>query len=293
MAAAARAEQQQRDAQAQMKIQRDQLESEHRTQRAKELAATASASAVELKRMLERSAELITAAHFEQALGMLTDARIRTQPYLALQPVPSEISGISYELNWNYESVARIVAARAAAAKLPAQMAAIKAANDQGFYIDAADRCDGLLKSISGLASYSRVVGVDLVAAKRAALGLQHVVAPKAQRQLAAIARREADERAARARVTALAERCGRAPDQLSWNGKSFAVEHYLKEIAHDPGSVDVVECSKAVLTDRCWETKCRYRARNGFGALVSSVGTFRVATSLETPSGRVVGSDD
>ena len=69
--------------------------------------------------------------------------------------------------------------------------------------------------------------------------------------------------------------RCGTGPEALSARGYARA---YLKEVAHDPSSVEMIGCSMPTISNRTscrWKTKCSFRARNGFGALTLQNATF------------------
>ena len=74
---------------------------------------------------------------------------------------------------------------------------------------------------------------------------------------------------------TALLARYGKAPLQTDISGSSIAVKNYLKERLNDPGSLDMVGCTRAELTKGGWQLDCTYRAKNAFGALVKESHTF------------------
>lgn len=61
----------------------------------------------------------------------------------------------------------------------------------------------------------------------------------------------------------------GPKPMPTLWDGTLTAVKHYMSEHAHDPKSVRWDGCTDARATEMGWITRCDYRARNGFGALV------------------------
>jgi hypothetical protein len=93
------------------------------------------------------------------------------------------------------------------------------------------------------------------------------------QAALRAVAQRQrairSDVRAA-AEQQALAEVCGSAPSVGGWDGELIGSEAYMRRTAHDPGSIDVENCSSPILTRRqCWLSVCQVRGRNAFGAMV------------------------
>jgi hypothetical protein len=66
------------------------------------------------------------------------------------------------------------------------------------------------------------------------------------------------------------AARCGEAPKINAWDGELVGLEAMLKQTAHDPGSIDVEDCTPPELNEKyCWLSVCKVRGRNAFGALV------------------------
>lgn len=64
-------------------------------------------------------------------------------------------------------------------------------------------------------------------------------------------------------------ELCGPEPTISAWDGSIIGLERAFGEVAHDPDSVEISECTKPRMSDNCWLTTCKVRAKNGFGALV------------------------
>ena len=85
--------------------------------------------------------------------------------------------------------------------------------------------------------------------------------------------------RRAEAERVALSLVCGdRAPVVGGWDGELVGAERYMRQTAHDPGSIDVEHCSTPQLTRRnCWVSTCQVRGRNAFGAMVLNSVTFSV----------------
>lgn len=76
----------------------------------------------------------------------------------------------------------------------------------------------------------------------------------------------------------ALMELCGPAPEGCGagWDGACPGSQSAFKRIAHDPGSVDVENCSQPVFSDKhCWVSTCEVKAKNAFGAKIRSVHRF------------------
>ena len=101
----------------------------------------------------------------------------------------------------------------------------------------------------------------------------------------AALAQAEADS------VAQVEARFGSAPTISAWDGGSIGVEMFLEEVARDPESVDVENCTQPVTTESYmelaeavgetlslpdgWVTICEWAARNGFGGMNRTRNTF------------------
>lgn len=75
---------------------------------------------------------------------------------------------------------------------------------------------------------------------------------------------------------------CGDAPQGCGggWDGECIGTKSAFKRISHDPGSVDVEDCTQPALTkDHCWVSECTVRAKNAFGAKVVSRYRFGFST--------------
>lgn len=93
--------------------------------------------------------------------------------------------------------------------------------------------------------------------------------------------KRNYDEQVKReAEAEALKIVCGPTPQLAMFSDTYAAVKSYLKRVAHDPKSIDVVACTPAVLTTSCWETQCDWRGRNRFGAMGLDTNTFYIGVA-------------
>ncbi len=62
----------------------------------------------------------------------------------------------------------------------------------------------------------------------------------------------------------------GEKPIRGSWDGSYSVVERYLKQVMHDPSSLDIDGCTPAYKVEKIgWVVGCRYRGKNVFGAKV------------------------
>jgi hypothetical protein len=73
----------------------------------------------------------------------------------------------------------------------------------------------------------------------------------------------------------------GEKPQYSSWDGSFNEVKKYLMVTLNDPGSVQYDFWSKVVMTDGGWEVRCRYRARNAFGALMLQSHIFTIRNGV------------
>jgi hypothetical protein len=107
-------------------------------------------------------------------------------------------------------------------------------------------------------------VALDATAAERKA---------KEEKELAARLEAERVQQEAQAKITAAAQaqdrRIGKEPVASAWDGHYYEVERYLEKHLNDPDSLDWEGCTKAAPTQKGWVTRCEYRAKNGFGALI------------------------
>lgn len=74
-----------------------------------------------------------------------------------------------------------------------------------------------------------------------------------------------------------LLDRIGKKPVASAWDGSYPVIEAYLRNLAHDPDSIDVQECSPAVDTPSGWLVRCIYRGKNAFGALIRKEQVFTI----------------
>lgn len=72
---------------------------------------------------------------------------------------------------------------------------------------------------------------------------------------------------------------CGEAPTPSVWDGEISEVTYAIKQVAHDPDSIEVKNCTAPVLTKKaCWVTTCDVRGKNAFGALVFDQKRFSIS---------------
>lgn len=81
----------------------------------------------------------------------------------------------------------------------------------------------------------------------------------------------------------------GNPPEQSSWDGSYRPVKDYLKEVMHDPSSLDMDGCTPVYAVEgRGWIVGCDYRGKNAFGGVIRQSNWFvirhNVVLSMEEP---------
>ncbi len=79
------------------------------------------------------------------------------------------------------------------------------------------------------------------------------------------------------AEVKAHVDKHGPKPQFSSYDGSFEEVKKYLADSLNDPRSVEYVEWSKVVMNEDGWNIRAKYRAKNGFGALITKEQIFTV----------------
>ena len=72
-------------------------------------------------------------------------------------------------------------------------------------------------------------------------------------------------------------ERFGPKPEYSRWDGSFEEVKKYLANVLNDPNSVEYVFWSKVIMTDNGWTIRLKYRAKNGFGGVLTKDQIFTV----------------
>ncbi len=73
------------------------------------------------------------------------------------------------------------------------------------------------------------------------------------------------------------AEWLGPRPEPSAWDGTYRVVRDYLRNIANDPGSIEMDACTQVYTTDDGWLVGCDYRGKNAFGALIRQSNWFTI----------------
>lgn len=76
-----------------------------------------------------------------------------------------------------------------------------------------------------------------------------------------------------------LAERLlfGDQPTKSAWDGTYPEVKTYLKRVANDPDSIDMVGCTDVYKNKDGWLVGCQYRGKNAFGGMILTANWFRL----------------
>lgn len=144
--------------------------------------------------------------------------------------------------------------------------------------IQKADEAASAKRWIAADDEYSRASG-SLSALDQGAMHEKVVaaLAGRIERGQKRIASKVKTAREERAQLEALKATCGKKPERSAWDGEIVGLESAVKRTAHDPGSIDIENCTEPVLTEACWRTTCQVRGKNAFGAQVLNSMTFLV----------------
>lgn len=80
----------------------------------------------------------------------------------------------------------------------------------------------------------------------------------------------------------------GPEPKASAWDGVYYAVKRHMDTYAHDPESVKWEGCTQIQHTALGWATRCDYRARNGFGALIKQKTLFLIRNDIVVDTGNI-----
>jgi hypothetical protein len=69
----------------------------------------------------------------------------------------------------------------------------------------------------------------------------------------------------------------GDRPTKSAWDGSYREVEAYLKRVANDPDSIEMVGCTDVFKNDDGWLVGCQYRGNNAFGGKILTANWFRI----------------
>jgi hypothetical protein len=207
------------------------------------------------------------------------------RPYLGLQGLPSAMTTALVQAAQTGASVEPIIRARAAVDDAQRQITNGTAHQSRSDFVEASDAftdASAKLFALRGESARYAPERARLLGESAAAERKVHARAQQQQKQRDREAARSARDAAKAQQASQLrtlqATACGPEPQRSPWNEVYTAVESYLEEKANDPDSVDVSRCGQALLTDNCWVTRCTYRAKNAFGALVLEARDFNIA---------------
>ncbi len=79
----------------------------------------------------------------------------------------------------------------------------------------------------------------------------------------------------------------GPKPVNNAWDASVIEVKLFLRENLNDPDSVQYLEWSPVFAYDEYWSVRCKYRAKNSFGALILAEKLFYIQ------NGKVVHFED
>lgn len=216
----------------------------------------------EARAKLSSAQSLLTQTQVRPAVAAIAEGRALVQPLIALSPVPAGAEEL-----------------RASFASLDTQaqpLLAFQTALDQlQSTLETGEGTDVIAFDVAIERGVSVIDSTPEVVRSRFASTSALVARAAATRRT--IRRRVASAQAARAAQAALMERCGPAPELGPWDNEIIGSEAFVRRGAHDPGSIDVEDCTPPQLTRNCWVSTCTVRGTNAFGALVANEMEFTV----------------
>ncbi len=241
------------------------------------LRAGAETAAFELSAELTDAQALATAGRWREAETALKKIDARLQQYRTMEPIPPEISPIEKLFQERKKQVVHVLIPMDLSTSLEKWFA-------EGEVIVS----DATTQDFEAWLAATKVWEQALVAAITLEQ-MDDIQRPHVHPQLKQI-RRKLDARLKKAgrvlqpyfKQQALIELCGPAPAGCGegWDGECIGAESAFKRIAHDPGSVDVENCSQPEFSNRnCWVSTCEVRAKNMLGAKIRSVHKFSFST--------------
>lgn len=251
----------------------------------------------EKKKQEEREISSFPQAEIERDLAALHELIVKEDtPFEAIQ-ASFEVVQTKLAPYAKYED--RIPAVAAAYAELTKMNQGVEVAAHRLPY--AVERADAVAKSRPATAEGWKEA-VDLYA--QAAADLQLLVQSKHKSvspKQAARLKKQIDKKHARAEkqykraklkeeeAAAYVASCGLKPVGCGtgWNGACAGASIAFEQVANDPDSVEVSNCTQPYLSEsKCWISVCTVRARNGFGALIAT----RYAFSFQGGMASVLG---
>lgn len=241
------------------------------------LRAGAETAAYEINAELSEVQALVSAGRLREADALLKKSDTRLQEYQALEPVPPEIVAIQKLFEQRRLQVVYLL--------LPLDLSA---SMEQSFNYGEQIVADASTQDLETWLAASKMWEKALIPAM-ALEQMDETQRPYVHAELKEI-RKKIDARLKKAervlkpyfKQQALLKLCGPAPEGCGggWDGACIGAQSAFKRIAHDPGSVDVENCSQPELSSKhCWVSTCEVRAKNAFGAKIRSVHKFSFST--------------
>jgi hypothetical protein len=276
----------QRTAAAQAKAEQSRKEAEAKAlaeatkiARAEQLRASASANATRVRDELQAIEELLTQGQIDQAAARSATLTKEADDYRMLDPTPAEIAPLLGPIKALGSRVAGIVAVQGAVRdfalfKGEAEGMA-QGGNDSSGWSEVVETYQKALDQLAILEGAGnegrRLIPSSLNLRKeRDAIKVNR---DSARRQH----KKAKDAESIAEQYTAL---CGAQPKRSAWDGEIAEVTLTVRQVAHDPDSIDVKNCTPPLLSKKdCWVTTCDVRGKNAFGAFVLSQRTFSISS--------------
>ena len=271
--------QERRDREAAEKLAEDQRVAAEAAARDVRLRAEAGPVSAAFNKSLDEVQASIAASEWQEAQTRLDALAPQADSFKALTPTPQEYHGVLEryaKMHAQVSPLAPLAAKLANARELSARANQLTSGTKDGetwsqaksLWLEALQDIEAVESSDPSVRSQ---VSEELPALRRSIEG-----SLKKARRYADPYERELAE------LAALKVVCGDAPVGCGggWDGECIGAKSAFKQIAHDPDSVDVENCSTPVLTKKhCWVSECTVRAKNAFGGKIAKTHTFGFST--------------
>lgn len=242
----------------------------------KRLRNNAPAAAKRLAAILEEHDAATLRRDLSAADSTVTRATLFVEPYLALQPPPQELA----PLLERYRAVKKTAELRKSLlTEHYNEVVAKQGEAERLIQSEQWSEAAAVLKNAQRVAEreMQQQKQSELVMPRDFAPAIRHAEIDKRLRSISGRAERALEERRESERLAAV---CGKKPLFSPFDGGDFRIERELKKRAHDPGSIEVTNCTSPLLyADTCWNTTCDVRGKNAFGALVLSRRRFSISS--------------
>lgn len=260
--------------QRQEEIARVEKERQEEQQRIEKLRNQATDAASKWESKLDSVESLELQGNLREALSQLNDDKKTMEPYLALNPIPEPIASLiprEQEIRRRIELILKILDNYE---QLENKRKEASASIKDKKWLEA----DSAFTEALELLSKVRESSEDLKRYLPKSFSAEQIK-KDIEKQMKQIKPKVENEKRKESERLAYIAICGEKPYCGGWDGECVGIASAVKRVAHDPGSIDIENCTDPVLTkDQCWVTTCDVRGKNMFGAMILQRKSFSIS---------------